>query len=253
MTAMLAITRMTVRQVLGLRRLIGLTLLAIAPAGIFFLSTSRSDPSRIAEGLAGATVGAFINLVVPVITLIMASSVLGSERRDQTLSFLVLRPLSRLSIAGAKLVAAFVTAFALTGIGALALGILALIRLDDAGYVVPMLVGTAIATLAYAAIFMPLGYITERATLIGLAYVFVWENGIAGALTGLAGLSPWRLGFSALVDLAPASFGPAIADMRSFALGDLQPGAGGSTVKVLVLAMLSVAVTGWILRRRDLA
>jgi len=253
MTAMLAITRMTVRQVLGVRRLIGLTLLAIAPAGIFFLSSSRSDPSGVAEGLAGTTVGAFINLVVPVVTLIMASSVLGAERRDQTLSFLVLRPLSRLSIAAAKLAAAFATAFTLTGLGALALGILALIRLNDAGYIAPLLVGTAIATLAYAAIFMPLGYITERATLIGLAYVFVWENGIAGALEGLAGLSPWRLGFSAMVDLAPPSFGPAIGDMRSFALGNLQPGAGGSAIKVLVLGLLSVLVTGWILRQRDLA
>ncbi len=253
MTAVLAITRMTVRQVLGLRRLIGLALLAVAPAGIFFLGSARSDPGRIAEGLAGAVVGAFINLVVPVITLIMASSVLGSERRDQTLSFLVLRPISRLSIAGAKLAAAFVTAFALTGFGALALGIVALVRLHDAGYVVPLLVGTAVATLAYAAIFMPLGYITERATLIGLAYVFVWENGIAGALEGLAGLSPWRLGFSAMVDLAPASFETAIADIRSFALGTLEPGAGGSIVKVLVLGVLSVVVTGWILRRRDLA
>jgi len=253
MTALLTITRMTARQVLGLRRFIGLGLLAIAPAGIFFLSSSRSTTTSATEVLAGITVGTFTNLVVPVITLIMASSVLGAERRDQTLSFLVLRPISRYSIATAKLAAAFVTAFTLTGLGALALGIMAMIRIDDAGYIVPLLAGTAIATLAYASLFMPLGYFTDRATLIGLAYVFVWENGIAGALKGLAGLSPWRLGFAALVALAPSDFEFAIAEMRGFALGSLQPGAGGSIVKVLVLSGISIAVTGWILRRRDLA
>lgn len=252
MTAWLTIARMTVRQVLGLRRFIGLGLLALGPAAIFFLGSSRSGTFRATETLAGATTGVFFNLIVPVITLIMASSVLGAERRDQTLSFLVLRPISRFTIAGAKLAAAFVTAFALTGLGALALGAVAVIRIDDAGYFVALLVGAAVATLAYAALFMPLGYLTERATLIGLAYVFVWENGIAGALEGLAGLSPWRLGFAALVALTPPDFDAAIVDIRDFALGSLQPGVGGSVVKVLVLAAVSVAVTGWILHRRDL-
>jgi len=183
----------------------------------------------------------------------MASSVLGSERRDQTLSFIVLRPISRFSIAGAKLAAAFVTAFMLTGLGALALSVVAVIRIEEAGYFAPLLVGTAVATLAYAAIFMPLGYLTERATLIGLAYVFVWENGIVGALEGLAGLSPWRLGLAATVAMAPSDFELAVDEIHSFALGSLQPGAGGSVAKVLVLGAISIAVTGWILRRRDLA
>jgi len=100
---------------------------------------------------------------------------------------------------------------------------------------------------------MPLGYLTERATLIGLAYVFVWENGIVGALEGLAGLSPWRLGLAATVAMAPSDFELAVDEIHSFALGSLQPGAGGSVAKVLVLGAISIAVTGWILRRRDLA
>ena len=41
-------------------------------------------------------------LVIPITTLILASSALGDERRDKTLSFLVLRPISRLEIACAK-------------------------------------------------------------------------------------------------------------------------------------------------------
>jgi ABC-2 type transport system permease protein len=254
MTRFLAIVRVTVRQTLGLKRAIGLGLLSVSAAGTYFV-TSLGQGSNLSANQAfdvflGLSVGTFLNIIIPVVTLILATSVLGDERRDTTMSFLVLRPVSRVTIAAAKVTAAIVECFLLTGLGALALGIVSAPRLGTTAYIIPLLVGTLVATAAYCAVFVPVGYLLKRATLIGLTYVFVWENGIGGAIPALAGISPWRIGISAMAALAPSEF---LAQLPQFAIGDLAAGAGGAAVKALILIALSSLAVASILRRRDLA
>jgi ABC-2 type transport system permease protein len=255
MTAFLAIVRVTIRQTLRPRRALGLALLSGSTALMYLLSTlgSRgvSTNSRLAfDNFVGFTIGTFLNIVVPVVTLIIATAVLGEERRDNTMSFLVLRPVSRFTIATAKVTAAFVESFALTGFGAAALGLVVAIRIDSFEFFLPLVIGTAVATAAYAAVFVPLGYLLKRATLIGLTYVFIWENGIGGAVPAVAGLSPWRIGLSAMSALAPERF---LNELPTFATGTITPGAGGATAKAIVLIIASGAAVATILRRRDLA
>ena len=260
MRAFLAIVRVTVRQTLRLRRAIGLLMLAGAPAAMYLLymlasrnSTNSLDVQRTnaIETAVGMSIGVLMNIVIPVVTLIIATSVLGDERRDNTMSFLVLRPISRFNIGAAKIVAAFLEAVTLTGIGAIAFGVLVGIKTETFSYTIPLLVGAAVATAAYSAIFVPLGYLLKRATLIGLTYVFIWENGIAGAIPALATLSPWRTGVSATAALAPVEFQELIP--ADFVLGSLTPGAGGAIAKVVVLAAIAAAFMAYVLRRRDLA
>ncbi len=167
------------------------------------------------------------------------------------MSLLVLRPIRRFAVGAAKVVAACLEAFAITGTGAAVFSVLVAIKIDNFSYIAPVLVGTAIATAAYSAIFVPLGYLLKRATLIGLTYVFIWENGIATAVPALASLSPWRIGVSAIVGLAPSDFFELVP--ADFALGSLSPGAGGALVKTLMLMALSAGFVASILRRRDLA
>jgi ABC-2 type transport system permease protein len=252
MTAFLAITQVTIKQTLRLRRFVGLGLLSLSAAATFVLaSLSPGQTSSNAFDLfLGISIGTFMNILVPVVTLITATSVMGDERRDNTMSFLVLRPVSRVTIGTAKVVAAFVEAFALSGIGAIGLGIVSAVEMNDWAYLVPLLVGTAIATAAYAAVFVPLGYVAKRATLIGLTYLFIWENGIAGAVSAVAGISPWRIGVSGMAGLAPSRF---VLELPDFAIGSIAPGAGGAIAKAIVLMALSVAVLTAILLRRDLA
>lgn len=252
MTAFLAITQVTVKQTLRLRRFVGLGLLSLSAAATFVLaSLSPGQTSNNAFDLfLGISVGTFMNILVPVVTLITATSVMGDERRDNTMSFLVLRPVSRFTIAAAKITAAFVEAFALSGLGAIGLGIVSAVEMSDWAYFMPLIIGTAIATAAYSAVFVPLGYLAKRATLIGLTYLFIWENGIAGAVSAVAGISPWRIGVSGMAGLAPTRF---ILELPDFAIGSITPGAGGAIAKALVLMALSVAVLMAILLRRDLA
>lgn len=249
MTPYVAIARTTARQIIGGKRLIGFTLLILGPAGIMWLSTGNQSPSAALNDVIDITVGTFFVVAIPVVSVLLATTALGADRRDATIAFIALRPLSRPLVALAKILGSLITAYALTGLGALAIGLVATIRLDDAGYIVPLLVGTLISTLAYSTVLVPLGYVTERASVVGLAYVFIWESAIAGTIAGLAWSSLWRIGFMAFVDLAPAA---AVEVVPDFALGDLAPSLGSSLTRVAILTAIATVVTGWMLRTRDL-
>jgi ABC-2 type transport system permease protein len=249
MTAVLAIARNTTRQLLGVKRLIGFGLLTLSPAFLFFLSSRNVSPSRLLDQFLGIGLGTFFIIVVPVVTLIVSASALGDERRDSTLSFIVLRPIPRWKIALAKLGSAFVASFALTGTGALAMGVMYGLRGDEWGYAVPMVVGAAIATAVYGAVFVPLGYLAERSTLLGLAYVFIWENGVA-AVTGLSSTSPWRIGYSAFYALVPES---GVRQIEDFGVPGVDGGIADALTTGLIFLVLSATVITLFLKRRDLA
>ena len=254
MTAALAITQRTSVSLLGVKRLVGFGLLELGPAVIYLASSARVVDSDLPERIAAFALTLYFPVVVPVVATVLASSALGGERRDDTLSFLVLRPVARSAIAGAKIAGASIAVVVLNAIGALSLGLVHAAIGGSAGLVIPFVVGGAVASLVYVALFVPFGFLTERAVIVGLIFVFVFENGIVSALSGLAPWSPWRIGFSAFADLLPAAAAahPGVADIVDVALGSVTVGAGGAAAKALVVTLLSVAATTWLLRSRDL-
>lgn len=249
MNRALVIGQMTAKQTLGLKRFLLLGLLTVAPAVIFFLASRQIVGREVVEAFMGFNYAFFYNISLPIVALIMAGSALGDERRDATLSFIVLRPISRYWIAAAKLGGALATAFGVAAAGSLALGVAMGIRSGEWAFILPGLVGTLIASAIYVSLFLPLGYLTERATLIGLGFVFIWESAIAGTIPGLAGTSPWRIGLVSFIDLAPEG---TILEVPDFAIGDLAVSASSSLVRMIALMAASVLVTGLILRKRDL-
>src|SRR5690606_18172348 len=106
MTPLLAIVRVTARQLTGRSRVLGFGLLNLMPA-VLLAAASRSAESTALDLEFGVLlVVPLFALVIPITTLILASSALGDERRDKTMSFLLLRPVSRLEIVVAKMIAA---------------------------------------------------------------------------------------------------------------------------------------------------
>lgn len=246
MTALVAIVRVTTRQLLGRRRIIALSLLSMIAPFIYFMASGASGGQSLEEYF-GILVGFQFGIVMAVITIVVASSSLGDERRQQTLSFLVVRPLPRVTIAAAKLLTAWLVSFLVTATGTLTMAILKGWRDGTWEYLVPTMVALAIGTLGYAALFMPFGYLVSRATVIGMVYVFLWELAITTPLTALAPTSVWKttnVALAGMVSDAGFDFGPT--------LGNMAPGAGGSIVKFLVLATISVVLTSVLLRRRDI-
>ena len=241
----LSIVKATLVQLLGRRRLILFGLLAAAPAVITSLN-SDEGPGNL-DSLIGP-MAFHLTLAVPVTTLILSTGALGSERRDATLSFVAARPIGRATIVAAKTAAAFAAAGTLNIAGALALGVVYGAR-TGSWDLAAIVAGSAMATLIYTAIFMPLGYFTERATLIGLAYVFIWENGIIGPLGILGVTSPWRIGNATFVALSSL---PVEAAMDDFALSNLSVNAGESLLQAAFFVAASIALLTWTLRTRDL-
>jgi ABC-2 type transport system permease protein len=247
MRGFFAITRVALRQLLGGKRLALFGVLALMPPVVMWFSSANLPENDVSDAFNEAPIAIVFLIVLPVVALVLGAGSLGDERRDGTLSFLLLRPLPRTVVSGAKLFSAWLATTGIVGtsagLGAAVVGV----RAGDWAFVGPVLLGVAVAALAYCAAFMLLGYFSARAVLIGLVYVFIWENGISAASPSLANVSLWRIGVSAYVGLAP---GP-ISDIDEI-LGSVAPGAGGAIAKTLVIAALVIAATGALLRRRDL-
>jgi ABC-2 type transport system permease protein len=249
MRALQAITVATVRQVLGLRRAIIFGLAAMAPALVFLLTAQALADEAALDRFLGMIVSLYFPLLVPIVALVISASALGDERRDGTLSFLVLRPIPRSVISGSKFLGGVLVASGLNAVGGAALGIVYAIETGSWDVVLPLVAGGVVASIVYASFFVPLGFFTDRAVLVGLAFVFIFENLVVSALSGLSSLSPWRLGMSAFVGLAPDDVASQLADIG---IADLS-GLGSTMFRTVVIAALSIAAITLVLRRRDLA
>lgn len=246
MRRLIAILGVTARHLLGGRRILGLAVLGLAPAVIMWFAGQGTTPTTAFARYHDAPLVVVLAIVLPIVTIVLAASALGDERRDHTLSFLLVRPISRPLIVSAKLVAAWACSIVVVGGSAAATAGTFGLRTGDWSLMGPTLIAVAVGTAAYTAVFLVVGYITSRAVLAGLVFVFVWESGIAFALAQFANLSLYRIGITAYVGMVPEA-----SDMLSDTLGSLAPGAGGAAAKVAVLSVLAVAAATWLLRRSD--
>ena len=248
MTPVLSLFRASLAQALPRRRTLMLGLLELAPAGVYLVSTTNRTQEFAVQGAVQVGGSIYFSLVLPVVAIVVAAGVLGSERRDQTLSFIVLRPISRFGIASAKMLAAIVAGFAINAIGAITLATAHAVRFGDTDLYLGLLAGALIATAAYSAILVPLGFLTDRAVIIGMAFLLVFENGVVRFLPGLASLSPWRLGVATFADLAPNA-----AIYANDLIGNLDPSAFQSALTALLFVLAGTAATTILLKTRDLA
>ncbi len=247
MTPAVAVYRVTLRQLLAVRRTWALVILVLVP-GFVMLIGARSDTAADPYDLYGEVpLAILLLLVAPVVSLLLGAAALGEERRQGTLSFLTLRPIRREVTVAAKLAAAWTAAAALcVGGGLVAALVLALEGGGDAFLATGL--GAGVTALGYVAVFVPLGLLMQRAVIAGLVYLFIWEISLSFAVASLATFAISRIGLSAFTGLEPAS----VRALRE-PLGAVTPGAGGAIAKVLVMAVLSVLVTAVLLRRRDQA
>lgn len=243
-----AIAGVTVKQLSERRRMIGFAVLSVIPALLFFFTARSRPPEGVDSDLGLLLITPFFSIVVPLITLVLAGSALGDERSEHTLSFLVLRPIRRMTITGAKSLAASGVAAALAAIGVVALTIVYATLGGSLAVLPALLVGTTLACLVYGSAFTLLGLVVSRPTLVGLVYVLLLENTIVTSVPGMAAASPWRIGLAATLDLMPAGYP---ARELYGAIGFLDPTFPGAVVRTLVIVAVSVVIGALWLRRTD--
>ena len=248
MTPLLAIVRVTIRQLTGRTRLIGFSLLNVVPAPLLAAVSRAANPAALDLELGVLLVLPFFALVIPITTLIVASSALGEERRDKTLSFLVLRPISRLEIALAKGIAAATVSIGFAALGALALSLTWLAVGGSFDVFPSILLGGTLACVMYSTVFVLLGNVVVRATLVGLIYILFFEIIIVDNLPRLAPASLWRIGLGATIDTMPTHF-PARALLA--ALGNWVPSLGSALIVTSAVAFVTIGLSTILLHRTD--
>jgi len=248
MTPVLAIVRVTARQLTGRTRLLGFGLLSLMPAVLLAAASRSADPAALDLELGVLLVVPLFALVIPITTLILASSALGEERRDKTLSFLVLRPISRLEIATAKTLAAAAVSTGFAAVGALALSFTWLALGGGLDVFPPIMLGATVACVMYSAVFVLVGNVLARSTLVGLLYVLFFESVMVEEMPRLASASLWRISMGATLETMPAHF-PAHALLA--ALGEWVPSVGSALIVMAAITVVTVAICTVLLKRTD--
>ena len=233
MTVVAALVDVTVRGLLGRRRLLLMLLLASIPVLLGVLVSLRGGRADV-DRVLGVLV---IQTVMPLIALIVGTAVLGSEIEDGTIVHLLTKPIQRWIVAFSKiLVAVAATAFLIIPV-TIVTGLL--IGGSDPAAVKTTLafaIACAAGGSAYASVFVALSSMTSRALIAGLIYVLLWEGALGGLLEGTRFLSI-RQGTLGLV----AGLGGGGSD-------DPLP-IGVAAVVITTAIVASLALTSWRLTR----
>ena len=231
MIATMPITAVTLRGLLGRRRTVLMVLLVGLPvlvAGLLRLAGSDVNVDRILDPM-------IVRTILPLVALVFGTAALGSELEDGTAVYLIVKPIPRWRIIGAKMLVAAGLTVALVMPATVATGILV------AGFGPGSMATTFAYALAasaggaaYACAFVALSAFTGRALIIGLAYTLIWEGILAGLLEGTRFLSIRQatLGIAAGLDEPPFGATPlelplsvaiiAVVIVGSFVLGSLR-------------------------------
>jgi ABC-2 type transport system permease protein len=245
-TAVTAVVEVTLRQILSGRRLLGLGALSLVPAVVMWLVADGLSPSASFTRFNEAPIAILFLIVLPVVSIVLGASALGDERRNHTMPFLVLRPMRRSTIVGAKLAAAWVGTLLVVLPGGIALAAVLGVRAGMWDTFIPVAAGICVTAACFTAVFTVLGLVTERAVLIGLIYLFVWESGVSSIAPSLANASLFRIGLSAYAGLRPEA-----RELLDQPLGVIAAGAGGAAAKAAVIVVVLIAAGWWLLTRRD--
>lgn len=183
----MALYRTFLRTVLTLQRLIGFAALVgigaviayfLRPEEVGFFQVDTATPASLFIDNFG------LMLAVPVSALVFASAAFGDLVEDQTLVYLWLRPIARWRLAVAAFAAA-ATVAAPVGLAGTVIGA----AIIDPSTVRSAAVGAVIGSLAYVAIFLVVGLVTNRALIWGIGYLLIYEQFIARGGRSLGFLS----------------------------------------------------------------
>ena len=212
------IFRLSVRQLASRSKLILILLLALLPIALAALvsATLNEDETSNGDFINVLLDGLLIAVILPIVTMVLATSSFGNEVEDRTLSYLVLKPVRRSLIVLPKLLASIVvgglvliaSGVVATLLGASSLGAAIVVLDGNVQAALALVVALSAGVVTYAAIFTWAGVISSRAIAFALVYVFVWEGLISTYLGGVRYLSVRGYTLAILHGMDDKSFGP---------------------------------------------
>jgi ABC-2 type transport system permease protein len=233
MTPFNTLVSVTLRGLLGRRRLLLMLVLASIPVllgALVQLRGGRADVERVLAILV-------VQTVMPIVALILGTASLGPEIEDGTIVYLLTKPIRRWLVAFAKIAVAVAVTAALVVPVTIVTGMLVGgIRPDPLAMTFSFAIACLAGGGAYAAVFVALSTMTGRALVIGLVYVLIWEGALGDLLEGTRFLS-----------IRQATLG-IVAGLRGETDGTtLQIGVAAVVLTIAILG--SLALTSWRLAR----
>lgn len=243
----MTITVLTIRQFLRSRSIfvvLGISLLAAILAGIVQAVPDEHSTRDLRSIFSGLYLGLFAGTLLPLATLVLATAALGDEIEDRTLQYLTLKPVSRFQIVFEKLLAVVVVLTPLTWFGIIVTWVItAFGNFDELRDLLwPALASSLVAIIGFGSLFMLLSLFVQRALLIGVFYVFVWESTLSQFLPGIRAIS--------IRHYTQSLFTRLVDDVRISVDGP----SGESTVIITIVVLLVVctALATWRLQRMSL-
>lgn len=224
------VARLTYRGLLGRRR--ALLLFALPLLLLIIVSAVRAltgaDDSTANDLLQGFALSA----MVPLVGVIAGTGAIGPEIDDGAIVYLLAKPIKRSTIIVTKLTVAIGVTMAFCAIPTLMAGYV--LNGNSQRLAFAFAAAAAVASIAYAAIFLMLGVITRHAVVVGLVYALVWEGVIGNVVPGARTLSvqQWSL-----------------AVAQKVAEGDLVSSDVALPTGIVLLAVVTAAAT-WFAARR---
>jgi ABC-2 type transport system permease protein len=181
---------LTVRQHLHGKRWMVIGALFLLPAGLAVLvrATSPNVPPLGLEFMLAMML--LPQLLLPLIALLYASGVIDDEQEEQTITYLLVRPLPKWAIYVVKLLATVTTTVVLTAIFTTLTFIAVYLGTDVpiGGWIVRLLKTAGIHSLAitaYCCLFGLVSLLTKRALVVGVIYIAVIEGLLANLPFGI--------------------------------------------------------------------
>ena len=192
----MTIVKMELARQLRRRRVLFFLALAAMPVALAVLWLMFMGQAQASEMLGRLEITLYLYLLVPFMSLFFGSGLISEEVRGQTLTYLLVRPVSRLTVIVSKF-AAFGGLALIFVMGSLAVTVLVmwaggagtLTQLDPASpdrfaVVRSTFVTTAAGMFVYGAFFTALGVFLSKPAVPGVVILVLWE-GIVSLSTGM--------------------------------------------------------------------
>jgi ABC-2 type transport system permease protein len=232
----LTLARLAVRQLAGSRRALWVVLLAALPVLLALLFGAQSKGGADAVNKFGQLyVKMIVTVLLPLVALVVGSSVFGAEVDDGTITYVLGKPVARWRIVLTRIVVAGLVTAAVLVPSTLLSGVALLRGVNAPGVIAAFTAAVAVGSFLYCALFVALSLSTRRALVAGLAYVVVWEGLLSNTFGGSRALS---------VRQYTLSIADALTDSESISLSSL-----GVKTALVMAAVVTTLLTLHAIRR----